>query len=617
MKPLPIWILTIPVLLSVSGRNYSQDHPRARTPVVQAIEIYGNKKISSDKILDAFFLKKNQPYAAEALKNDLLALLRLYEKKHYYLAAVDTVETIYSQDSGQVAIHIYLTENKPIRTGTISITGNDLFSASRMIAFMETRSGVVFDPTVFGQDIDYLLSQYEQTGRPFAVITIPEYSLISDGHEPVLNLTLAVDEGPEVIIRSIQFEGNTQTQSRVLGRYFGYTPPSLYDQRRVESGAARLRKLTFMDRVEEPEIVLGRDSLYGLQIRVTEGPSNTIDGIAGYVPKRPGTEERGYFTGMINLSFQNLFGTARRLDFRWQKKNRYSQDFLIAYTEPWVAGWPVHLTVSMQQMVQDTIYVERHYGLDAAYEMNPYWQLTGSIQRKTVDPGGTAIGFIFGIPASAFLTASFGIRYDSRDDRLNPTRGVFYGASAAYSRKSDQSFMENPSGRDTIYIGADMKILSRQTERYATQKVLMDFEGYLPVSRRLVLFTGMHGSVYKTPQAVVPYSEQTRLGGLNTLRGYQQEFFSGTRIGWNNLELRWLTSRQSRIFLFADVGYYYRKIYADAEKTRIRTEDGWPVGYGFGLRFQTRMGLFGLDYGLGRRTSLSTGMVHFGITSRF
>ena len=40
-------------------------------------------------------------------------------------------------------------------------------------------------------------------------------------------------------------------------------------------------------------------------------------------------------------------------------------------------------------------------------------------------------------------------------------------------------------------------------------------------------------------------------------------------------------------------------------------------GYGLGIRFDTPLGIMGVDYGLGKGDSFSEGKIHFGITSQF
>ena len=96
----------------------------------------------------------------------------------------------------------------------------------------------------------------------------------------------------------------------------------------------------------------------GLLLRVEEGKTNTFDGIVGYAPGvNPG--ESGYLTGMVTVGMRNLFGTGRKMNLRWQKEDRNSQDLSVGYVEPWLFGWPVNAGVEFEQRRQDSTYVRQ------------------------------------------------------------------------------------------------------------------------------------------------------------------------------------------------------------------------------------------------------------------
>jgi hypothetical protein len=45
--------------------------------------------------------------------------------------------------------------------------------------------------------------------------------------------------------------------------------------------------------------------------------------------------------------------------------------------------------------------------------------------------------------------------------------------------------------------------------------------------------------------------------------------------------------------------------------------EDYNFGYGFGLRIETRLGVIGIDYGLGEGRCLTSGLVHVGLTNKF
>lgn len=590
---------------------------QTKTPVVREIRFIGNKTIRTSALLRPMQTRKNQPLIESVFKDDLLRILQLYKEKNYFLASVDSVVRQYSSDSSQIDLTVFLTEHYFLTIDSLLFTGNRVFSADQLMNRMETLPGSFFDPSRFKDDMDNLLKMYENNGYPFAGLYLRRITIGVQSPSPSMTMELAIEEGPCVSIHHIQFNGIKQTRPDVIYRTLRIPVPTFYRHSEIENSLYRLRRLPFIESVAMPELVRNRDSLFGLLYTITEGPANIFDGIAGYVPQSSGSNDRGYFTGMLNLSFRNLFGTARRLDAFWQKKDRYSQEFALAYTEPWILNLPSEASISLRQLVQDTTYILREYAISFRL---PLWIKTdglAAIRRKMIDPANPATSFIMNIPYASSWSFDFGFVWDSRDNPINTRSGSYYKATLQYTIQKNRFYTESPNGTDTLWIGEVPRTVTLSLQNVYPKKVGMDVEWYLPVTGRWVVFSGLHGWLYQTSRPVIPASELFRLGGLKTVRGYFQDQFSGSRVVWNNLEARWLTTRDSRIFLFLDWAYYERNDYADAQKTLIRKTRDFLTGYGFGLRFQTRIGLFGLDYGLGKNDNLNEGKIHFGLTSPF
>jgi outer membrane protein insertion porin family len=189
---------------------------------------------------------------------------------------------------------------------------------------------------------------------------------------------------------------------------------------------------------------------------------------------------------------------------------------------------------------------------------------------------------------------------DLLDRRDNPRKGLLYKTEIGYARKSNYS---TPS-----FVPEKQKVSSTD--------ISLDLEHFLPTLNRQTLFAGLHFEGLYTDERVIPVSDQFKLGGANSVRGYREEEFFGTQIAWANLEYRFLLDRNSRLFLFADYGYFERKARGGTEKALKRISSD-KLGYGFGLRIDSKAGLMGIDYGLGEGDSFSQGKIHFGVTNRF
>ena len=105
-----------------------------------------------------------------------------------------------------------------------------------------------------------------------------------------------------------------------------------------------------------------------------------------------------------------------------------------------------------------------------------------------------------------------------------------------------------------------------------------------------------------------------RIGGLNTIRGFDEQSIFATSYAISTIEYRFLFDTHSRISVFYDLGWY-----EESSITKYKTDI--PYGFGVGITFGTNAGMFTLNYGLGSQLgnpiSFKTGKIHFGFVNIF
>ena len=114
--------------------------------------------------------------------------------------------------------------------------------------------------------------------------------------------------------------------------------------------------------------------------------------------------------------------------------------------------------------------------------------------------------------------------------------------------------------------------------------------------------------------SAVELSDLFRLGGANTLRGYREGQFLGSRVAWSNLEYRLLAGQRSYAFGFTDVGYV---LTPDRPEVGLRKEELNRIGYGIGLRVDTPLGLIGVSLAFGQGDTFSTAKLHIRLANEF
>ena len=586
-----LWLVT-PALTAV-GR----DAPAVR---VNRVRFVGELDFSGRELQAQLGLKAGEPFSESTLTAGRERLLRFLQNDGYHLARIDSIRRRYHADSTRVDVIVFLTQGPRLRVGGLHLEGLPE-NEREVLDELRTREGDVFREARLQEDIERVIRWFEQRGYPYCRVEVHDLRLQASKKpgESEVDIRLRLALGPEVRISEIVIRGNKQTQPHVIKRELGLEEGERYDQRKVDRIASRLMKTGYFKWVNDPRLELKGDGSGRLLIELEEGRYNQLDGILGYNPAQG--NQPGFLTGFLNVSFRNLFGTGRQLKAVWDRKDRDTQELQLAYLEPWVAGLPLNAAFDFRQLIRDTSYVERGFGLGLDYRFNESLGFGVRFSRVAVTPDSSSARTL-GIPRSSRLNLAFSLTFNTVNHPLNPSRGVRYLTTLELARKA----IDRPSLPDAEPLSA--------SGTFNQKRVTVDLETFLSPLRWQVLALGVHGRVVTTDEPFVAIPDQYRLGGTRTLRGYREDQFRGERVAWANLEYRYLLSTESRLFAFVDAGYFFRVepgLRQDVKVERVK------LGYGLGLRVDTRLGYFGLDYAVGQDDSLLNGKVHISLINAF
>jgi len=586
---------TVFFCLLVAFLRAEADSGRSKEPLVQAVHFYGLQQVSKEQAAAWFGVAENTPLRMESMTRGAEALLKGMTQLGRYFSRIDSITYLISSDSSQAYVRVYIREGRTLVQGAIQFAGLDSLQQLQMQRRMDSRPGRPLDLARLENDLDDGLKQFELKGHPFCRFDLQSLQLDSlNEKSSALSSRWNAALGPKLRLTEIQIAGNKVTKKQVILRELNLRTGALYDQRKVARIPSRLMKLGYFESVEEPRVFWTQADEGGLLLQVKEGNTSKFDGILGYIPASG--DQKGYFTGLLDISLGNLMGTGRTVQAHWQKRDQKTQDLKLAYWEPWLAGLPVSAGIGFSQLIQDTTYVQREFGLNFTAPLLENLSIVGQLAQLSISPDSVG-SYVLGLLNSRTNTASIGIEYDNRDDRINPRRGVFYGTSVQAGRK------KNLGPADLV-----TALLAKTTSD--NKRIFLDLEFYLPVWKRQVAAWSIHGRQIQSNEGDIPLPDLFRLGGAKTLRGYREDQFRGSAVAWTNLEWRYLLGRRSRVFLFVDGGYFLNS-------TASMTQNNYKLGYGFGFRLETGLGMMGVDYGLAKGEGALSGKVHVGLVNEF
>ncbi|RTQ48611.1 hypothetical protein EJV47_16700 [Hymenobacter gummosus] len=447
-----------------------------------------------------------------------------------------------------------------------------------------------------------VLDNAENEGYPFAQVRLDSVQLRGAD----ISARLHLERGPVVIFDSLQIIGKSKTRKRFLMKYLQIVPGQPYSQQRVDDAARLLRLLPYLQLREEPQVLFSR-GLARVYLPIDDRNANQFDAIVGVLPNTnvaPG-QKRVQITGDVTLNLRNIGGGGKQLGVQWRKVDAASQVLDAGYQHPNFFGTPIDVAGTFNLFKQNDEFLTLRPRLQLSHVSPRAGRLSVFVeQRNSRLLANASFPTLTVLPAnvdSRYTAYGLDLNRSSLDDPLFPRRGTLLLATGAIGTKI---ISRNADLRPELYDGLPLR--TTQTSLSARA------EHYFRIGQGGVLMTRLRGEALLNQRLFL--NDLFRLGGLSTLRGFNELQFYAAQYGIGTVELRQFTGPEAYVFVFADQAYLRQGL------PGAPGEDA-PTGLGAGLSFRTGAGVFQFVYSLGRTNSqpfsFSASKVHFGITSRF
>ncbi|MEW5945972.1 MAG: BamA/TamA family outer membrane protein [bacterium] len=590
MKTFGKLALTVAIGLTACVSVFGQEKAEEAVPGVEGGEIYiraidvkGNYEVDDETILGVVSSAVGEALSTKTLEEDLQRIFDL----GFFSEDVRVTLDEYG-DGAKVVFHVV--ENPVVES--IILEGNTQIDSPELKALMKTREKEILNGNRLKEDVSAVEKKYQDAGYRAARV-------IDVGVDAGRNLRIVIAEGVVQEVRVVYLETDEETGEKeefptgktkdyVILREMRLKPGEVFHADKFQKDLQRIFNLGFFEDISsryEPGDTPG--SLV-LVIEVEEGRTGQIGFGAGY----------SNTTGLIgNLSYteRNLRGKGRRLDARLEsggKRNNYE----FGYFEPWLDRRQTSLELNVFRTTTENLryglggiyvpdYEEQHTGfrMTLGRPISYYTKVFVGFKDDSVDvsPDNLDTAGLDGVSRSITTT----VRTDTRDNIFDPTQGRF-----------DSVSYEMNGG----FIGGD----------FDYEKLVFDLRRFFEVRKRQVM--GMRALVALSKDSV-PRFDWFDLGGVNTLRGYDEYQFAGMKMVLYNAEYRFNLSGNLSAVLFADAGNVWSK-WADVEF--------YPVDYyksfGFGLRLKIPafgVGPVRLDYAIA--PTIDDTRIHFGFGHMF
>lgn len=420
--------------------------------------------------------------------------------------------------------------------------------------------------------------QYIQKGYSFNRIK-SQYQGLQNGN-PVVKLSVIPSE--KRLINGFVFKGYEKLPSRFVKNLEREFKGKTYDDKNLLLINSQLQNHPFIILEKPPQTLFTKDSTQ-IYLFTQKRKSNTFDGVLGF-----GNDEKGKFTlnGTLNVNLRNMFNGFETINLYWQRNPNRGQTFDLHTDIPYLFKSNVGFRANMNIYRQDSTF--------ANVKILPsiYYQI--SSRQK--------IGLRGNFEVSSVIDSLYTIAKDFNRKGI----GLWY----EYTKPTEvELFLHNTLIRaETDFLNTTYDKDNQKSAQFR----------YFVFGEKNVQLSGNHYLNIKAESASLitennlSENEIFRIGGWNSLRGFNENSILGNFYAFAGAEYRYLINTHA----FFDVFVQYAQI-------NNKTISNNPKFYSFGTGFNffLPIGLMSFQISNGNQTgenfSFKNTKIHWGILTRF
>jgi outer membrane protein insertion porin family len=548
---------------------------------VVAVEVDGLKSVPSETVMEVLKVKVGDTLTEQAVRSDMQAINDL--------GLFFNVSARFHPHLGGIRLVYEVVENPKVKS--IVFQGNEAVATDKLDLLMSIKPGEILNVRKLNGDLERILKYYYNEGYSarFTDVNISEHG----------DVTIVLEE---LRVSEIKIEGNAKTKEYVIRRQIKTEPGELLNVNKLREDQRRLGNLGIFESVD---IKLDLDEAkkgYVVSYVVKEAKTGSASLGAGW------SSAEG-FIGYIEYAEDNLLGRQQRVNINWQfggGRNSYE----LGFYDPWLDSHRTSFGINLYNRTsrvgrdwdaeryewigagehpQSVTYSEQRRGgsvsLGRPLNLDTRVSLSLRIDATKLTPlpeGGESEAewrWLEGKdPSGDTRSLTLSLVNDTRDHYMNPTSGSFKQASA-----------EVAGG----LLGGDYTFGKYQAEGGVYREVL----------RNQVIALHLAAGV---STGTLPPHEQYRIGGSESIRGYDYGEFYGDKMVLANVEYRFQIIKGLQGVVFVDTG-------ATWLKDEPMSLADLSTGAGVGVRIDTPIGMLRIDYGVGKQG----GQAYFGFGQMF
>lgn len=416
-------------------------------------------------------------------------------------------------------------------------------------------------------------------GKPFTYSELKEISKRNDSLFGKLQNTSSSTRS----ISKIEIKGYEKFPKSYTQHYLHLRKGQLFNKQVIDEKVDRLENLSFSESTRNPEVLFQKDSTT-VFLYLKKKNSNSFDGYVGFATNEE--TQKLEFNGYLNLQLENNFNAGEKFSILYRNDGEQQLEFDVNLELPYLFNTPLGVELNLNLFKRDSTYTNTKKSIQANYQLNPNLKFS--------------IGY--------FNENSNNLQNDnliSSNEDFDSKR-LLLGAEIYLKRHPNLFFRRNS------FINTKVGIGSRKTNSKKEPQQLYNIKGqyqYLLNPRNAISLNNTSGFLNSGSYLT---NELPRIGGINSIRGFEEKSINAKLFSAFQLEYQYLLSASIYAHTITDLAYL--------ETPEIKNKENL-LSLGFGMGLKTKVGHLKLMFANGKTKgqgfNFSNTKVHLQLMARF
>ena len=390
--------------------------------------------------------------------------------------------------------------------------------------------------------LSHISDKLNKEGRSFSTVQLKNISIKGK----TLFSDLLINKSKKRSINKVIVKGYENFPKPYLKHYLNIQQKTIINRQKLKEISKASNTIPFIKEIKPPEILFTKDSTL-LYLYFNKKQNNSFDGNIGFTSEEDGSI---LFNGNVDLSLHNILDTGEKIELFWNSIREEQQEFKISFENPYLFNTKFSPQISFSIYKQDSSFVSTKFDSKLFYSINPKTKLALTYNTEASENIKTNLDSNIESFDNNFLGFQFQYRIPKNDFFLNSKFNLEINPTFGKRNNKDKNETVNQFKIET------------------SLSYILDLN-----SRSSISFKNKIG--YLNSDTFIN-NELFRIGGANTIRGFNEQSIITNDYNFFNIEFRYLTSEKTFFYTITDLG----RIKLDSKSKNI-------MGLGLGYLFTT------------------------------